>query len=197
MTAFRAGADLLCSNSKPQCLYLMLDGQSFEEAMLSKVNGIFVKISFEVPDGIHLERGLEYRPAARFNRVGQDALYLSPNEQSARVAIGEYVRSGDPQRFLISYDVEPCVLFDLRHPHAAEVYELARKPWRSALDAGDEPKSWLAADTVRKAGHVGLIDPSRQRPGLWHVTLFRWNEDDAPLVRQIGQPVPIEVKAKT
>lgn len=165
--------------------------------MLTEIRGTFVKISFETPNGIHLERGLSYRPAARFNRVGQDALYLSPNEQSAKVAIGEYVRLGDPQRFLITYEVEPCVLLDLRHPLSAEVYELARKPWQSAMKAGEEPESWLAADTVRKAGHVGLIDPSRQKPGLWHITLFRWNEDGAPLVRQICEPLQIDIEPKT
>jgi RES domain-containing protein len=151
-----------------------------------------------------LARGLSHRPAGRFNRIGQDALYLSPDELSARVAIGEYVRLGDPPRHLLTYEVERCALFDLRHPAAASVYDLARKPWRQKLAAGEEPQSWDAADHVRRTGHVALIasspsartliDPSRRRPGLWHITLLRWNEAGAPTVRKLGEPIPIVVE---
>jgi RES domain-containing protein len=141
-----------------------------------------------------LARGLSHRPAGRFNRIGQDALYLSPDELSARVAIGEYVKLGDPPRHLLTYEVERCALFDLRHPAAASVYDLARKPWRQKLAAGEEPQSWDAADHVRRSGHVGLIDPSRRRPGLWHIALLRWNEAGAPTVRKLGEPKPIVVE---
>jgi RES domain-containing protein len=134
-----------------------------------------------------LARGLPHRPAARFNRPGQDALYLSPDEISARVAIGEYVKADDRPRVLLRYEVERCALFDLRHPDAAAVYELARQPWQSALARGDEPKSWTAADDIRQRGHAGLIDPSRRQPGLWHITLLRWNEAGGPRVRRVGE----------
>jgi pentose-5-phosphate-3-epimerase len=39
---------------------------------------------------------------------------------------------------------------------------------------------------VIEAGANGLIDPSRKRPGLWHLVLFRWNEANGPKVRVIG-----------
>lgn len=139
--------------------------------MLTEVAGVFVKIAFADDIDVVLARGIPHRPAARFNRPGQDALYLSPDEMSARVAIREYVRPSDAPRVLIRYEVERCVLFDLRHPDAAAVYASASQPWQSALARGDEPKSWEAADDIRQSGNVGLIDPSRRRRGLWHITL--------------------------
>lgn len=162
--------------------------------MLTKVSGKFVKIALsEVDLDIHLARGRNDRPPARFNRGGQDALYLSPNEESARVAIGQYVIEGGPPRVLLTFEIDCCELFDLRSPKAASVYEDARQPWQSALEAERTPRSWSAADDLRNAGHLGLIDPSRRRPGLWHITLFRWNEVGAPTVRMIDDPRPIEV----
>lgn len=161
--------------------------------MLTTIEGRFVKIAYASEVDISLARGLPHRPAARFNRVGEDALYLSPDELSARVAIGSYVKPDDPPRMLLTYDVERCAVVDLRHPQAADIYEQARQPWRKALAAGNDPPSWAAADVVRKSGHVGLIDPSRRRPGLWHITLMRWNEAGAPSVRQVGEPIVIDV----
>jgi RES domain-containing protein len=117
---------------------------------------------------------------------GQDALYLSPDAASARVAIGEYVKPGDRPRVLLTFMVQPCQVFDLRHPAAAEVYALAGQPWQKPIAQGVPPPSWAAADSLRAAGHVGLIDPSRRQPGLWHITLFRWNTAGAPTVRCVG-----------
>jgi RES domain-containing protein len=149
--------------------------------MLAYVSGEFVKIVFAHDVDVVLSRGLATRPAARFNRAGQDALYLSPNEASARVALTKYLRPEDAPRVLLRFEVAPCVVFDLRHPDAAAIHRLAKQPWGKALEKGDTPPSWTAADRIRADGHVGLIDPSRQQPNLWHLTLFRWNDGDAPL----------------
>jgi hypothetical protein len=58
-----------------------------EDSLLTEIGGVFVKIVFANDVDVVLARGLRHRPAARFNRPGQDALYLSPDETSARVAI--------------------------------------------------------------------------------------------------------------
>ncbi|WP_368074223.1 hypothetical protein [Curtobacterium sp. SGAir0471] len=42
------------------------------------------------------------------------------------------------------------------------------------------PTSWLVRDRLVALGADGLIDPSRKRPGLWHLVLFRWNTADVP-----------------
>ena len=104
------------------------------------------------------------------------------------------MRSSDLARVMLRYTVDPCELFDLRGSHAKDIYEMARQPWQTAMRDGGEPPPWQAADRLRALGFVGLIDPSRRRPGLWHITLFRWNEPDAPTVQQIGGPDPIAVK---
>ncbi len=161
--------------------------------MLSEIGGTFVKIAFASEADMTLLRRCTERPPARFNRPGQDALYLSPDEESARVGIGEYVKEGDPPRVLLRFEVERCQLVDLRHCDAAPLYALAGQPWRRPLAAGIEPNSWRAADQLRRAGHAGLIDPSRRRPGLWHITLFRWNEPGAPKVMPVGRQLPITV----
>ncbi len=150
--------------------------------MLKIVKGTFVKIAARGDDSLVLQKGQAARPAARFNRQGEDALYLSPDELSARVAIGQYVTEHTRERQLLTYDIGEGRLCDLRHPDAASLYELARQPWLGDLAAGNSPASWTAADRIREDGYDGLIDPSRRRPGLWHITLFRWNEQNAPEV---------------
>ena len=163
--------------------------------MLTEISGVFVKIAFASDVEILLERGLPNRPPNRFNRVGQNALYLSPNEESARVAMEGYVKEGDPERVLLRYEVDQCKLFDLRHPDAAEIHALACLSWRDVLAKGQSPKSWKVAEYLRESNYVGLIDPSRRRPGWWHITLFRWNENDAPYVKRVGMPTPIILAA--
>lgn len=161
--------------------------------MLTEVSGLFVKIIWAQDPDVHLLQGIAERPAARFNRKGQDALYLSPDVESARVAIGQDVREGDRPRDLLTVDVGPCALFDLRHPGAADIYAAASQPWRHLVATGKAPPSWDAADKLRSAGYVGLIDPSRRRAGLWHITLFQWNTDGAPQVCRVGDRTPVDV----
>lgn len=163
-------------------------------SLLTEVSGVFVKIVFASDLAIQLKRGLVDRPAGRFNRVGQDALYLSPSVTAARVAMGGYVKDGDPDRVLLQYQVDGCKLYDLRHADAAKIYAQARQGWRDVFAVGQSPESWGAADQVREINHVGLIDPSRRRPDFWHITLFQWNESEAPIVKRIGMPIPISVE---
>lgn len=164
--------------------------------MLTEISGIFVKIAFATDAHLPLTKGAPNRPAARFNRPGQEALYLSPDVDSARVAIGEYVKEQESPRVVVQYEIDRCLLFDLRTDDAAAIYELARQPWQSAHMQGIDPPSWEAADKIRKAGYTGLIDPSRQQPGLWHITLFCWNEVGAPDIREIGTRTSIQISPK-
>ena len=169
----------------------MQRGSSFQ--MLTEVSGEFVRIVWADDPDVHLRRGSHDRPPARFNRLGQDALYLSPDVESARVAIGQDVQDGDRPRVVLTFRVQDCVLFDLRSPAAAALYAQACQPWRMRVAAGEEVPSWRVADDLRRDGHVGLIDPSRRRPGLWHIALFRWNDHGAPEVRRVGVPTPVSV----
>ena len=161
--------------------------------MLTEVSGEFVKIVWADDPDVHLVRGAPDRPPARFNRLGQDALYLSPDVESARVAIGQDVNEGDRPLVVLTFQVERCALFDLRSPEAADIHAIASQPWRALLAAGGTPPSWHAADQLRENRYVGLIDPSRRRPGLWHIALFRWNEPGAPSVHRQGDVDSVSV----
>jgi RES domain-containing protein len=154
--------------------------------MLKTIEGEFVKIAFA------LRRQDPNRPAARFNRRGQDALYLSPNADAACVAIGEYVKPCDPPRVLLRYHVSKCEVVDLQALQNKDLYSRAGHPWQADFKAGKTPLSWEAADEIRSQNIAGLIDPSRRRIGLWHITLFTWNSPNAPTVTAIGEPTPIQ-----
>ncbi|WP_170956109.1 RES family NAD+ phosphorylase [Cohaesibacter gelatinilyticus] len=92
---------------------------------------------------------------------------------------------------MLTFCVSQCKLFDLRSDEARDVDRLASQSWMNALSRGEEPWSWVAADKIRSLGYDGLIDPSRRRPGLWHIALFRWNDDNAPQVELLGVPKQI------
>ncbi len=159
--------------------------------MKTRISGVFVKIAFADEWDIFLKRGSSDRPAARFNRRGQDALYLSKDEESARVALRKYVGDADSPRVIVHYQVESCDLVDLRHVDAKDLRQRSSLDWLCALESGREPESWRVADSLRASNEVGLIDPSRKNPSTWHVTLFRWNEPGAPQVKVVDQPVAI------
>lgn len=160
------------------------------EDALREIGGSFVRIDFAEAAARALTRGAPDRPAARFNRQGEDALYLSPDAETAWLGIRSTAAAVGRQRVVLRLRVGRARVLDLRHPSAAAIYAEACQPWRSALADGREPASWKAADAVRRAGLDGLIDPSRQTPGRWALTLFRWNAPDAPRVRQAGRPEP-------
>ena len=166
---------------------------SREENLKTTISGEFVKIVFADQVDIILQRNLPNRPAARFNRRGQDALYLSVDEDSARVAMKKYVSKSDPPRVLIRYMIQSCQLINLGHVDARELHLQSRSDWKDAIERGGNPPSWQVADKLRESNEVGLIDPSRQNPKLWHVTLLRWNEPNAPQVTMVGQAMPITV----
>jgi len=118
-------------------------------SLLTEISGVFVKIVFAADMEIQLKRGLAQRPAGRFNLVGQDALYLSPSEEAARVAMGGYVKEDNPGRVLLQYQVGGCKLYDLRHAGAANIYAQARQSWRDVYAAGQNPMSWAFLRSVR------------------------------------------------
>lgn len=161
--------------------------------MFADISGTFVKIALVDDLDVLISRFSPSRPAARFNRKGQDALYLSVNEDSARVAMIKHAQKSTGQRVLINYNVQNCKVVDLRHAQAQEMRSLASQDWEEAIACGREPTSWQMADKLRQSNAVGLIDPSRKNPKLWHLTLLRWNEKGAPTVTMIGEPEPISL----
>ena len=157
----------------------------------NKISGSFVKVIENDQENIVLSRNYSDRPEARYNRRGQDALYLSVDEYSARVAMRKYKREMELPLYLVEYEVEACLIVDLRQIESRELKKMASQDWKSELTKGVEPTSWQVSDMLRKNYEVGVIDPSRKNPKVWHLALFRWNESGAPKVCRIGDPKPI------
>lgn len=127
----------------------------------------------------------------RYNRAQQPTLYMSSSEEGVAAAMIKHTRPGDPERMLVRLRVHASSILDLRD--AARCRALGIEPdeafgdWQAALAAEKVPDSWLVRDKAEALGANGLIDPSRKNPGLWHLTLFRWNEPGAATVEAISK----------
>ena len=102
------------------------------------------------------------------------------------MALIKHSAPGDPQRVTVAARVTATGILDLRDKHSCKQYgidpEDAFGDWQAELAADRQPASWDVRHRAEALGAQGLIDPSRKRPGLWHLTLFRWNEPAAPTV---------------
>jgi len=152
------------------------------------IDGVYVKITAADELKLVLSRSVAERPAGRYNRSGENALYLTVNEESARVALQKYKSSLPRKRLLVEYRVSPCRVIDLRSPAADRLKLLTVGDWKSQLANGIDADSWRVSDELRVSNEIGLIDQSRKRPECWHLVLFRWNEPDAPNVEMVGKP---------
>ena len=91
---------------------------------------------------------------------------------------------------ILRIKVEATCIFDLRETASLAAMGIdaadAAGSWQEEARAGETPRSWTVRDRLVKAGANGVIDPSRKRPGLWHLVLFRWNSGDAPIVQLLN-----------
>ena len=115
------------------------------------------------------------RSAGRYSPPDAPTLYLSSSPEGVDAAMVAHTDATTPPRELLTFDVHAERIVDLRDAEAMA-------PWKPAVEVGEEPSSWAVRRRLEEAGAHGLIDPSRTAPGLWHLTLFRWNEDGAPRV---------------
>ncbi|WP_348255976.1 RES domain-containing protein [Vibrio parahaemolyticus] len=157
----------------------------------AEVSGTYVRICPEDQVDIALLRNSRDRPEGRYNRLGQDALYLTPTEESARIALQKYVSNITSRMVLVEYEIQPCMLVDLRSAQLEKYRTMVAVNWQYELSKGKEPSSWHVADLLRSHNEIGLVDPSRKEPSSWHVVLFKWNERGAPTVRICSDPKPI------
>lgn len=126
------------------------------------------------------------RSAGRYSPPDAPTLYLSSSPEGVDAAMVAHTDATTPPRELLTFDVHAERIVDLRDAEALAALGVdladAMAPWKPAVEVGEEPSSWAVCRRLEEAGAHGLIDPSRTAPGLWHLTLFRWNEDGAPRV---------------
>lgn len=127
------------------------------------------------------------RSDGRYSRAHEPTLYLSSSVEGVEAAMIAHNSARSVTREVVEVEVEASGIVDLRDSKALHVAGIdladALAPWQDIVAAGGTPTSWKVRDRLREIGANGVIDPSRKRPGLWHLVLFRWNETDAPIVR--------------
>ncbi len=136
------------------------------------------------------------RAAGRYSRADEPTLYLSSTVDGVEAAMIAHADARPASLEIVTVSVEASGIVDLRNPSATAALGVdpadAAAPWQDVVAAGGEPPSWCVRDRLAAAGANGLIDPSRRRPGLWHLVLFRWNEPGAPVVLLVDGGGPVE-----
>lgn len=137
--------------------------------------------------------------AGRYHRLGQPALYTSPEPAWAIMATAGYMREDGRARVVIPLEISEARVIDQHDEAVCAALGIDRDhsnlSWRIALTEGREPPSWQSADLARATGADGIIDRSRQIAGGWHLNLFRWNDLGGPKVEIVGDPMPVELTA--
>lgn len=133
------------------------------------------------------------RLPGRYSAAGQSTLYLSSSPEGVTAAMAAH---GDARSdlTLLAFDVHAEDIVDLRVPAALTAARVAIEdavaPWQDVVAAGGVPRSWGVRQRLEDLGAQGLIDPSRTRPGLWHLVLFRWNTEGAARVAPLSKRIP-------
>lgn len=129
------------------------------------------------------------RSAGRYSPPGSPALYLSASPEGVAAAMIAHRDGRSAQLSVLAFEVEAARIVDLRDHSELALLGIdpadAAADWQSDAATGRTPPSWKAREALRARGAQGLIDPSRRRPGLWHLTLFAWNAPAAPTVRPL------------
>lgn len=133
------------------------------------------------------------RTAGRYSRADEPTLYLSSSVEGVDAALIAHRDARASALEIVEVDVAAAGIVDLRDPTALAKLGIdiadAMAPWQHVAASGGTPSSWSVRDRLIQAGANGLIDPSRQRPDLWHLVLFHWNAPDSPTahLRDFGQ----------
>ncbi len=125
------------------------------------------------------------RLPGRYSAAGEPTLYLSSSPEGVAAAMTAH---GGARRDLtvLTFTVEADRIVDLRDRHALFALGIdlqdAVAPWQEVVANGGVPRSWGVRRRLEEVGAHGLVDPSRTRPGLWHLVLFRWHSADSARV---------------
>ena len=117
----------------------------------------------------------------RWNRVGQEALYLSRNHG---VAVAEFHQTLVRPGTLVAYDVASDAIADLtdktfitKHFPTLDEDEVVNCEWRKIWKLENrEPPTWALVDALRSEGAVGALVPSVQQRGGVNLVLWEWSD---------------------
>ena len=141
------------------------------------------------------------RSAGRYSPPEVPTLYLSASRDGVAAAMVAHRDERTPDLEVLRFEVEADRIVDLRDRAALVSLGIdpadASADWQGAVARGEVPPSWRVREALEDRGAHGLIDPSRQRPGLWHLCLFRWNTAGAPAVRSGEDLGPHQVERAT
>jgi RES domain-containing protein len=158
------------------------------ESPLVRVEGRFYRAVDPDHEGSALAGS---RSAGRYSPPEKPTLYLSSSPEGVAAAMIAHGDDRAPGLTLLAFDVDAEGIADLRDPESMAALGVdpddAAADWQGDVAASRIPRPWRVRDALEQAGASGLIDPSRKRPGLWHLTLFAWNRAGAPSVRPVGQ----------
>ncbi|WFP15740.1 RES family NAD+ phosphorylase [Citricoccus muralis] len=155
------------------------NGSPFIDVAGTFYKAVDVQYAHAVLDGSHA--------AGRYSSPDEPTLYLSASIEGVETAMIKHAARAPKQSALLTFTVEAQRIVDLRD--ASAMARLGVDPqeafgdWQAAVASGQIPTSWRVRRRLEARGAQGLIDPSRRRPGLWHLTLFAWNRKGAPSVK--------------
>jgi RES domain-containing protein len=131
------------------------------------------------------------RSAGRYSSSTQPTLYLSSSREGVDAAMKSRNGNRSSRLEVVTVHVVAKQIVDLRNSFALSAMGVriddAIAPWQELVSRGAIPPSWTVRDRLVACGANGLIDPSRKAPGLWHLVLFSWNQDDAPQVHLVDE----------
>ena len=159
---------------------------SRDGSVMCTVTGSF----FRAVDPAYRATALEgARSAGRYSPPDVPTLYLSSSREGVAAAMIAHEDNRTPNLEVLQFDVEAERIVDLRDHEALKSLGIdpadAAADWQELVAAGRSPSSWKVREALESFGARGLIDPSRKQPHLWHLTLFSWNADGAPSVREV------------
>lgn len=157
-----------------------------DDAVMRTVTGTF----FRAVDPAYRDAALAgSRSAGRYSPSDVPTLYLSSSPDGVAAAMIAHSNERTPQLEVLQFDVDARRIIDLRDHNALKSIGIdpadAAADWQNVVAGGGFPTSWKVRETLERLGANGLLDPSRKQPHLWHLTLFTWNADGAPTVREI------------
>lgn len=157
-----------------------------DDAVMRTVRGTF----FRAVHPVYRDAALEgSRSPGRYSPPDVPTLYLSSSLDGVAAAMIAHSNERTPELKVLQFDVEAGRIVDLRDHEALKSIGIdpsdAAAAWQNVVADGGSPSSWRVRETLERIGANGLIDPSRKRPHLWHLTLFTWNTAGSPVVREL------------